>query len=61
MATAGWIWVWVVVELINGAVHPAVALFRGGYFPGVATAPVLLVLAVFLATRLRRDPAEVSV
>ncbi len=47
-------WVWVVVELGNGVGHPALALRAGSYFPGVGTAPFLLVLAIALATLLRR-------
>ena len=50
----GWMWLWVFVSLGNGVVHSAMAILRGGYFPGVATAPILFVLAAFLATRLLR-------
>lgn len=46
-------WVWVGVEVINGIGHPLWTLRQGGYTPGVATAPVLLVLAVYLALQLR--------
>jgi len=55
----GWIWPWILVELGNGVVHTTMAVVRGSYFPGVATAPLLFVLALFLATRLlraRRSP-----
>jgi hypothetical protein len=41
------------VELINGIGHPLWTLRQGGYTPGVATAPVLLVLAASLALQLR--------
>jgi hypothetical protein len=54
-------WVWVVLETINGIVHPVWTLREGGYTPGVATAPVLLALAVYLACQLRnvqRDPTR---
>ena len=52
-------WIWVVVELINGIGHPAWSLYRGGYTPGVATAPVLLVLAAYLARQLvGRSPSH---
>jgi hypothetical protein len=50
----GWIWPWVGVELVNGLVHPAMALLRGSYFPGVATAPLLFAFAFMLAKHLRR-------
>jgi hypothetical protein len=49
-----WIWPWIVVEAANGVGHPAMALARGGYFPGVATAPLLLIVAAYLAWRLRQ-------
>ena len=46
-------WVWVAVELINGVGHPLWSLQEGGYTPGVATAPLLLLLALYLARELR--------
>ena len=49
-----WIWPWVAVELGNGITHPMVALLRGSYFPGVATAPLLLGIASYLAIQLVR-------
>lgn len=55
-----WAWLWVAVELGNGVGHPALALRAGGYFPGVATAPLLLLLAATLAVRLIRAPASRS-
>jgi hypothetical protein len=50
----GWIWPWVLIELSNGIGHSAMAIVRGSYFPGVATAPVLFLLAAFLAAQLAR-------
>ena len=50
----GWMWPWVFVSLGNGVVHSTMAVLRGGYFPGVATAPILFVLAAFIAIRLVR-------
>ena len=47
-------WVWVGVELVNGIGHPLWSLRQGGYTPGVATAPLLLGLALWLARELRR-------
>jgi hypothetical protein len=46
-------WAWVVVEVINGIVHPLWTLREGGYTPGVATAPILLALALYLGYQLR--------
>ena len=45
-------WFWTVLELANGIEHSVLALSRGGYFPGVATAPVLLGVSAYLAFRL---------
>jgi hypothetical protein len=42
-----------VIETINGVGHPLWSLRQGGYTPGVATAPLLLVLALYLAAQLR--------
>jgi len=53
-------WVWVAIEFGNGVAHPALALRAGGYFPGVATAPLLLVLAIVLAALLSRTRAPKS-
>lgn len=48
-------WFWIVVEMINGVGHPYWATRVGGYTPGVATAPLLLVIAVYLAALLVRN------
>ncbi len=45
----GFVWFWTLLELGNGAGHILLALSQGGYFPGVATAPILLLLAAWLA------------
>ena len=51
------LWLWIVVETINGLVHPTWSVVQGGYTPGVVTAVPLLVLAVYLATLVsRRTP-----
>ena len=46
--------VFVAALLVDGIGHPPWLLHEGGYTPGLATAPVLLVLAVHLAHQLRR-------
>ena len=57
---AGWrsaeaiVWGWTLVELGNGTVHAVMAVARGGYFPGVITAPLLIVAALLVARQLRR-------
>jgi hypothetical protein len=48
-AARGLIWFWTILELGNGVGHLGLALSRGGYFPGLVTAPVLLGLAAWLA------------
>ena len=52
-SAVGLAWLWVVIELVNGIGHPLWSLSEGGYTPGVATAPLLFVLALYLASRLR--------
>jgi hypothetical protein len=44
---------WAVLEIINGAGHLLWSFGQGGYTPGVATAPVLLLLALYLWSQLR--------
>ena len=39
-------------ELGYGVVHSSMAVLRGGYFPGLVTAPLLFGLAAFLAIQL---------
>ena len=46
-------WMWVTIEVINGVGHPLWSLRMGAYTPGVATAPVLLVIALYLARQVR--------
>lgn len=45
-------WAWVLIETINGIGHPLWSIRQSGYTPGVATAPLLLVLAIYLARQL---------
>ena len=53
-------WAWVIIELVNGIGHPLWTLRQGGYTPGVGTAPILLVLALYLATQLRAQAHHVA-
>src|SRR4029077_8510057 len=48
-AARGLVWFWTILELGNGIGHLAIALSRAGYFPGVVTAPLLVVFALWLA------------
>ena len=47
-------WFWVVLELLNGCAHIAWAASAGAYRPGLATAPILLAVALALGWRLQR-------
>ena len=51
----GLIWFWIVLETINGIGHPVWALYKRAYVPGLATALILLMLALYLAKLLRPD------
>ena len=53
-------WLWVTIELINGVVHPSWSLLELRYTPGVATAPVLLILALYLAKQLLSRQARAA-
>jgi hypothetical protein len=44
---------WALLEIVNGAAHLLWSFGQGGYTPGVATAPLLLLLALFLCRQLR--------
>ena len=47
-------WVWAVVEILNGIGHALWSVREGGYTPGLATAPFLLILGLYLAHQLRQ-------
>ncbi|HYI47792.1 MAG TPA: HXXEE domain-containing protein [Allosphingosinicella sp.] len=51
----GLAWFWALLEIANGLGHVALALWARGYFPGLATAPLLLATGLHLATRLSRS------
>jgi hypothetical protein len=53
-------WMWATIEVINGVGHPLWSLRMGGYTPGVATAPVLLVIALYLGQQLRTTASRSS-
>jgi hypothetical protein len=50
-------WLWSVVEIANGLAHLLLAFLAAGYFPGLATAPLLLVIGGWLALSLSRTAA----
>jgi hypothetical protein len=47
-------WFWTILEAANGIGHIMFALASRSYFPGVYTAPLLLVFSGFLAMQLMR-------
>lgn len=49
-------WAWALLETLNGAAHFALAAASGGYFPGLATAPLLFGLGSWLLLQLARRP-----
>jgi len=59
-SAAGLMWFWIVIETINGAGHLIWTLRQGGYTPGVLTAPILLVTALYLAFKTVKGVALVS-
>ena len=46
-----------VIEVLNGVGHLSGAAFFGGYVPGAASAPLLLILGIFLLRELARSGA----
>lgn len=50
------LWGWALIETANGCGHLALAAAAGGYFPGLATAPLLIAAGGWLIANLaRRD------
>jgi hypothetical protein len=47
-------WAWAILEALNACAHFALAAAAGGYFPGLWTAPLLLVLGAALMAQLAR-------
>jgi len=45
----GVLWFWIVLEAINGIGHTAWSIIESRYTPGVITAPLLFVVAMYLA------------
>lgn len=51
----GLIWFWIILETINGIGHPVWALYEKAYVPGLTTAPILLIIALYLSRLLQID------
>ena len=53
-SATGLAWFWAILESLNGVGHTMLAVGQQGYFPGVATAPLLLGAAGYLMSLLVR-------
>jgi hypothetical protein len=54
------LWFWIAVEVLNGIGHPIISIMERSYIPGTATAPVLFIIAVYLAIQIRKGPVFVA-
>jgi hypothetical protein len=54
----GLAWGWIGVEVVNAIVHIAWSLIQGGYTPGLATAPLLFLAALYLSRVVRSEVAS---
>ena len=59
-AARGLVWFWTILEVGNGIGHSALALSRGSYFPGIVTAPLLLLFAGWLTVLQARQAGRPS-
>ena len=57
---SGLIGFWIVIEMINGIGHPIWALYEKAYVPGVATAPILLILTIYLSKQILNHNSQKS-
>ncbi len=48
---------WAIVQILSGAGHLMIALIEWGYYPGMWTAPLLLIFGTALGRSLRRPVA----
>jgi len=46
------LWIFIVIEIINGLGHSLWSLYQNDYTPGIITAPLLFITALYLARRL---------
>jgi len=53
-STRGLLWLWIILELINGVGHSVWAIIDRSYVPGLATAPILIILSLYLARLLTK-------
>jgi len=53
------IWIFIVIEMINGIGHPVWAIYEMSYVPGLVTALILLILAIYLFREIRKNQTAV--
>lgn len=51
------LWFLGIASIANGVAHPLLALYDGGYFPGLATSPIVAVVGALLLAQLWRVTA----
>ncbi len=49
-----YLWFWTLLEFGNGVGHIVMSINAGGYFPGLASAPLLLAASLFVGACLKR-------
>ena len=59
-STRGILWLWIILETINGIGHIIWAIIERSYEPGLATAPILLGLALWLARLLTKPGGNIQ-
>jgi uncharacterized protein with HXXEE motif len=56
----GFIWFWIVLEIVNITGHFSWAIYKRDYTPGVVTAFLLLLLVIYLLKQLLFSPRSVN-
>lgn len=51
-------WLWAIVELLNGAFHIGTWVYLKHYFPGGISGPILFVLSILFIQQLRATSAQ---
>jgi hypothetical protein len=59
-STRGILWIWIILETINGIGHIIWAIIERSYEPGLTTAPILLGLALWLARLLTKPGVNIQ-
>jgi len=49
------LWFWTIIELINGLGHIFYAIFKKEYIPGLITAPLIFITALFLVKQMKNN------